>query len=393
MKLSNRLLTINGAPGADDGWAVYYRARAMREAGEPVTMLCIGEHDRRTAPFILDAMDASARGGNTGYAYFMGQPGLREAVAARTERITGVPTSAANVLITTGGQSALFAAMSSVLDPGDKAVIVDPYYTTYPGTVRGVGGVVDVVQARPELGFQIDADDLYAATEGARALLINTPHNPTGAVYSRKTLDGIAEVCATRDMWLISDEVYDSQVHEGAHLSPRALPGMAERTLVVGSMSKSHVMTGFRIGWVIAEPDVIAAISSLSNATTYGVPGFIQSAAETALREGDQEQAAVGALYKRRRDKAVAAVSGSIVRVSPPGGAMYVMLDVRATGLSGEAFALGLLEAEKIAVMPGESFGKAAAGHVRVALTVDDDAMVAALHRLVAFASRHVEAA
>ncbi|MEM7545260.1 MAG: pyridoxal phosphate-dependent aminotransferase [Pseudomonadota bacterium] len=393
MKLSDRILTINGAPGADDGWAVYYRARALREAGEPVTMLCIGEHDRKTAPFILDAMDASARGGNTGYAHFMGQPGLRDAVAMRTERMTSVPTRADNVLVTTGGQAALFAAMCAVVDHGDRAVIVDPYYTTYPGTVRGAGGVVATVKARPETGFQVDADDLHAATKGARALLINTPHNPTGAVYSRKTLEGIAEVCRARDLWLISDEVYDSQIHQGCPLSPRALPDMAERTLVVGSMSKSHVMTGFRIGWLLGAPDVISSISALSNATTYGVPGFIQSAAETALREGDAEQAAVGALYKRRRDRAVAAVEGSSVGVSPPDGAMYVMLDIRASGLSGHEFALALLEAEKIAVMPGESFGEAAAGHVRVALTIDDDAMISALRRLVAFADQHTEAA
>ncbi|QIE54320.1 pyridoxal phosphate-dependent aminotransferase [Pikeienuella piscinae] len=393
MKLSERIIGLNGAPGESDGWGVYYRARAMIEAGETLTMLCIGEHDRKTAPFILDAMDASARGGNTGYALALGQDGLRRAVAERVEAATGVDTTAANVMITTGGQAALFATMCAALDPGDTAVIVDPYYATYPSTVRGAGGVLRTVAARPSKGFQPDASDLSAATEGARALLINTPHNPTGAVYSRATMEGIAAVCRERDLWLISDEVYSGQVHEGAHLSPRALPGMAERTLVVGSMSKSYVMTGFRIGWVIGPEDVIAAMMSLANATTYGVPGFIQDAAEIALRQGAAEEAEVAALYNRRRDRAVAALEGSPVAVSPPDGAMYVMLDIRGTGMSGEAFAMALLERERIAVMPGESFGRAAAGHVRVALTVGDEAMAAALRRLAQFASRLAKAA
>lgn len=387
MKLSNRIVTLNGAPGQSDGWSVYYRALELKRAGENVTMLCIGEHDRRTADFILNRMDDSARGGNTGYAYIMGQPGLRAAVAERVQRMSGVPTGPENVMITPGGQAALFASMCVTLDPGDAALIVDPHYTTYPGTVRGAGGVVKKVKARADEGFQLHREDLARAAVGARSLLINTPNNPSGAVYTAETMNGIADICRDQDLWLISDEVYDSQIHEGAHLSPRALSGMAERTLVVGSMSKSHVMTGFRLGWMVGPADVIDAAGNLANATTYGVPGFIQDAAETALREGDQEEGAVAALYRRRRDKAVAALQGSpALRISPPDGAMYVMVDVRPTGMSGEDFAMALINEEKIACMPGESFGEAAAGHLRVALTIDDDDMVDALKRLRAFA-------
>lgn len=387
MKLSNRITNLNGEPGADDGWAVYYEARRMIDAGEEIIMLSIGEHDQVTAPFILDAMDASARAGNTGYAYVQGQPGLRDAVAARATATTGVATKAENITITTGGQAALFACMNVALDPGDTCCIVDPHYATYPATVRGAGGRVATVTANADNGFQLDADELMTATKGAKALLVNTPHNPTGAVYSQATLEAIAAACMANDLWLISDEVYDSQVHEGVHVSPRSLPGMAERTMVVGSMSKSHVMTGFRLGWVIADRSVILAMRDLANATTYGVPGFIQQAAETALRDGDDEQANVGARYKRRRDIAVKALDGSnVVRISPPDGAMYVMLDLRGLGVSGEAFALRLLAEEKIAVMPGESFGDVAAGFVRIALTVGDDALEDALLRLRRFA-------
>ncbi len=385
-RLSNRILTLDGDDRNGDGWAVYYRARALQEAGRKITMLCIGEHDFRTPGFIIDRMDASARGGNTGYALSLGQRGLREAVAVAEAKATGAPTTADNVIITTGGQAALFAAMCAALDPGDLAVIVDPFYATYPATVRGAGGRLGIVPARPERGFQPDPDEVYAATEGARALLINTPHNPTGAVYSRKTLEGIAEVAKARDLWLISDEVYRTQVHEGAHLTPRLLPGMAERTLVVGSLSKSHVMTGFRIGWLIAPEHAIDPLRRMANATTYGVPGFIQDAAETALRDGAETEAETAAIYRRRRDAALDALANSGLKVSPPEGGMYLMIDVRPTGMDGESFALALLEAEGIAVMPGESFGRAAAGHLRVALTVEDGEMVEALRRLAAFA-------
>jgi len=387
MKLSNRIVRLNGEPGQSDGWAVYYRAREMKLAGEAVTMLSIGEHDRRTAPFIIDRMAESARGGNTGYALMIGQESLRDTIAERVERMTGVKTKRDNVIVTSGGQAALFSSVCITSDPGDNVLIVDPYYTTYPSTVRAAGGVVKKVQARAENAFQLGKDDLAAAAPGAKALLVNTPHNPTGAVYTRETLEGVAEVCKAEDLWLISDEVYDSQVHEGAHLSPRAIPGMEERTLVVGSMSKSHVMTGFRLGWVIGPAEVMKVAGDLLNGTTYGAPGFIQDAAETALKEGDQEEGAVAALYRRRRDKAVAALEGSpALKISPPDGAMYVMLNIRPTGMSGEDFALALLEQEKIACMPGESFGDAAAGHLRVALTIDDDEMVDALRRLRNFA-------
>lgn len=350
-------------------------------------MLSIGEHDRKTAPFILDRMNESAQGGNTGYALMIGQETLRDAIAERVQRMTGVPTTRDNVIVTPGAQAGLFSSVCITTDPGDDVLIVDPHYTTYPATVRAAGGVVKKVKARADEGFQLNREDLASAMGDAKALLINTPNNPSGAVYSRETLEGIVEVCKDADIWLVSDEVYDSQIHEGVHLSPRALPGMAERTLVVGSMSKSHVMTGFRLGWVIGPADAMKIAGDLLNGTTYGVPGFIQDAAEIALREGDQEEGAVAALYRRRRDKAVAALEGSpAIRISPPDGAMYVMLDIRATGMTGEEFALALLEQEKIACMPGESFGAAAAGHLRVALTIDDDEMIDALRRLRNFA-------
>jgi len=387
MKISDRVKTINA--GGSDGWDVFYKARQLITEGVAVTELTIGEHDIGTRQPILDAMHSSASRGHTGYAMVPGTTALRETVAARIARRTGVATGPDNILVTPGGQAALFAAHHATCEAGDVAAYIDPYYATYPGTIRAAGARPRAIVTSPTTAFQPTRDQLMAGTEGAASLLVNTPNNPTGAVYGIETLGGIAEACLAHDLWLISDEVYDTQVWEGRHISPRSLPGMAERTLVVGSMSKSHAMTGSRIGWICGPEDAIAHLIDLATNTTYGVPGFIQDAATFALGQGDAVEAAVAAPFRRRRAITQEVLAGqNVVRAIPVQGAMYAMLDIRATGLGGEDFALALLEEEKIAVMPGESFGQAAAGHLRVAMTVADDAYAEALRRLVAFARR-----
>ncbi|MEW9920702.1 pyridoxal phosphate-dependent aminotransferase [Marimonas sp. MJW-29] len=385
MQASKRIENLLG--GGSDGWDVFNKARAMIASGIPVTELTIGEHDIRTAAPILQEMHRSAIDGHTGYASIPGVAALRDAVAARVSTMTGVPTARENVMITPGGQSALFAAHIAACDPGDRALYLDPYYATYPGTLRGASAEPVRVETRAEDAFQPRAEDIAAHAEGAASLLINTPNNPTGVVYSKRTLEGIAQVCRDHDLWLISDEVYDSQVWEGEHLSPRALPGMAERTLVVGSMSKSHAMTGSRCGWVIGPADVIGHLINLGTHTTYGVPGFIQDAAVFALGQGPGFEAEIAEPFRRRRALAQKVLAAqNAVALVPSQGAMYLMLDVRSTGMSGEDFALALLEKHHIAVMPGESFGQAAAGHLRVAMTIEDRAFEGALRTLCAFA-------
>ncbi|MEO1676520.1 MAG: aminotransferase class I/II-fold pyridoxal phosphate-dependent enzyme [Pseudomonadota bacterium] len=378
-------------PGGDDGWAVYYRARTMQAAGAQVTMLAIGEHDRPTPAPILDAIDRAARRGDLlGYAPVPGLPALREAVAAWVAARTGVATGPDNVLITAGGQAALFAAHMLALEPGQTGLYLDPFYATYPGTVRAAGGRAVAVPTRADHGFAPEPEAVAAAARatGARSLLINTPNNPTGAVYSRQALDGLARVCLEADLLLISDEVYDGQVWDGAHLSPRALPGMADRVLVAGSMSKSFAMTGSRIGWLVGPEDAIAALIKLMTHTTYGLPGYLQAGALWALTEGGLAlEAEVAAPFARRRALLAEALAATpVLRAPPIAGAMYGFVDVRGTGMSGISFAEGLLAQERIAVMPGESFGAGGAGHIRLSLTADDDVLRAALDRLVAFA-------
>jgi arginine:pyruvate transaminase len=382
MRVSHRIAHLTG--DGSGGWGLYFRARALKAQGVEIADLTIGEHDVRTDPAILAAMDASARGGHTGYAAVRGTEELRAAVATRVAARTGVATAPENVLITPGGQAALFAAHHLVGEAGDRALFIDPYYATYPGTIRGAGLVPVPVAALADDGFQPRAEEIDAVGRDAASLLLNSPNNPTGAIYTEETLAEIAAVVRAHDLWLISDEVYDTQVWEGAHVSPRALPGMAERTLVAGSMSKSHAMTGSRVGWIVGPAEAVAALAVLSTHTTYGVPGFVQDAAAFALSLGTAFETQIAAPFRRRRDIAMRLLAGqNVVRAVPSGGAMYVMLDVRATGLSGEAFAERLLDEARIAVMPGESFGAAAAGHVRVALTIPDEGFAMAFARIL----------
>ncbi len=388
MKLSRRITNLT--EGGSDGWEVFYRARRMAAQGAKITELTIGEHDIGTDPAILEAMHQAAMGGHTGYASVPGVRSLRQAVASRVQAATGVPTGAENVIITPGGQAALFAAHMAVCDPGDTALFLDPYYATYPGTIRGAGATPHALQTRAEDGFQPRRTGLFEAPQGARSLLINSPNNPTGVVYDRAAMEAIADLCHERDLWLISDEVYDTQIWEGKHISPRALPGMAARTLVVGSMSKSHAMTGSRIGWIVAPEPAVAALIDLATNATYGVPGYIQDAAVFALGQGSALEEQIAAPFRRRRQIAARLLEAqNLVGLIRSGGAMYLMLDIRATGLSGVEFANRLLDERSIAVMPGESFGRAAAGHIRVAMTVADDAFAAALTTLLDFA-RHI---
>ncbi|WP_334061799.1 pyridoxal phosphate-dependent aminotransferase [Limimaricola cinnabarinus] len=394
MELSHRITRIND--GGSDGWDLFRKARRMIASGVPVVELTIGEHDIRTDPRILDAMDRAARGGHTGYAAVAGTDALRAEIARRVAAQSGVATTPENVLVVSGGQAGLFMAHMAACERGDAALYIDPYYATYPGTLRAAGARAIAVAARPEHGFVPQAGDIEAAIDAAggpvRSLLINSPNNPTGAVYDRAALERIGAVCERRDLWLISDEVYEGQVWEGAHLSPRALPGLAKRVLVVGSMSKGHAMTGSRVGWIVGPAEAIVALEDLATNMTYGLPGFIQDAALHALRLGPVFEAEIAAPFRRRREIARRLVAAQeVVRAVPMQGAMYALLDIRATGLSGEAFAEALLERERIAVMPGESFGQAARGHVRVALTVEDARLEAALARLLALAGELAE--
>jgi arginine:pyruvate transaminase len=384
---SNRLSGI--VPAGKNGWEVHFAAWKRKEAGEPIIMLSVGDHDFDTPSETVEACVAAVRAGHHHYTQLPGVPRLREAMAKISTRCTGVETRAAEVLVTPGGQLALYAGVQGTLDRGDHAVVVAPYYATYPGTFRAAEADFTVVEAEAVDGFQPRASAIEAALKpNTKVILLNTPNNPTGAVYSRESLEAIAKLCVKHDLWLLSDEVYWT-LGGGHHISPRALPGMAERTLVINSMSKSHGMTGWRMGWLTGPESMISLLVSLNLVTTYGLTGFIQEAAAEAL-ENDYGVREIADTYNGRRKVLLDAIRGlNDITVRGSEGGMYVMLDVSAIERDDEKFAWALLDAENVSVMPGSSFGDAAAGHIRISLCQPNDVLLEAATRLRRFASSY----
>ena len=386
MKPSNRISSITN--GGSDGWEIFYKARQMVSSGIDVIELSIGEHDIGTDPAILKSMNKAALNGHTGYALVPGLEDLRSLVANRTEKKTGIRTTLENVIITPGGQSALFAAHMAVLDKGETASYIDPFYATYPTTIRSVGAIEKRIVTRAENYFQPTFEQLDSATKKTKSLLINSPNNPTGMVYNEATIKSICDVAKKNNLWIISDEVYGTQIWAGKHISPREIENMTERTLVVGSLSKSHAMTGSRLGWLLGPKEIIAKAIDLATNMTYGVPGFIQHAGIFALEQGKEFEEKISRPFNRRQKLALDILKDfPNLNHIPPQGGMYVMLNIRTTGMSGITFAHKLLDIEKIAVMPGESFGKAASGHIRISLTLEDKKFEETFRRICKFAS------
>lgn len=384
-KPSNRISGI--IPSGKDGWEVHFAAWTRKQAGEDIIMLSVGDHDFHTPSETVEACVSAVRAGHHHYTQLPGIPALRAAMAKLSTRCTGVETSPNEVIATPGGQAALYAAVQGTIDQGGHAIVVAPYYATYPGTFRSAGADFTVVETRAEDGFQPDAAAIEKAVRpNTRAILINSPNNPTGAVYTRASLEGIADVCRRHDLWLFSDEVYWT-LSGGEHLSPRALPGMAERTLVINSMSKSHGMTGWRVGWLTGPEHIITLLIDLNLVSTYGMPDFISRAAVEAI-ENDYGVAEIARLYEGRRNLFIDAMHGmNDVTVRGSEGGMYVMLDISAVEPDDEKFAWAFLEAEKVGIMPGSSFGDAAAGHLRVSMCQPEPVLLEAARRLRHFIS------
>lgn len=386
-KPSSRISGI--VPSGKDGWEVHIAAWSRKHAGEDIIMLSVGDHDFPTPDATVNACVEAVRAGHHHYTQLAGIPALRAAMARLSTRCTGVETAPEDVIATPGGQAALYAAVQGTVDQGEHAIVVAPYYATYPGTFRAAGADFTVVETSAADGFQPDAAAIEkAVTPRTRAILINSPNNPTGAVYTRRSLEGLADICRRHDLWLLSDEVYWT-LGGAEHLSPRALPGMAERTLVINSMSKSHGMTGWRIGWLTGPRHFIDLLVSLNLVSTYGMPDFVSHAAAEAI-DKDYGVVEIAQRYAARRTMFLDAVRGlNDVTVRGSEGGMYVMLDISAVEPDDEKFAWAFLDAEKVCVMPGSSFGEAAAGHLRISLCQPEPVLLEAARRLRGFISTY----
>jgi len=371
-------------------WAVHRRATELREAGEDVIALSVGDPDQAPPEVLIETAVTALRAHRTGYARMIGIPSLREAIAARHAARTGQPCTPDDVTVAPGAQGGLYCAMQCLVGAGDEVVVPEPVYATYEAVIGASGAKMVTVPLVPERGFHPDLDAMAAAIgPKTRMIWINSPHNPTGAVFTAGEIAAIAELCRKHDLWLLSDEVYEDLAFARPHVSPRSLPGMAERTIVVSSLSKSHAAPGFRCGWVIGPPELQGHLFNLLLCMTYGSPGFLQEAALAALRQQLPEISALREDYRRRAAMMSALlVDAPNCRAVPPEGGMFVLLDCRGTGIGSEEFALELLEREHVAVLPCDGFGPSGAGHLRIALSAPDARLEEAGHRIVRFAQR-----
>lgn len=386
MRFSSLVDRVTG-PGAD-AWKIHVEALRQRDAGRDILFLTVGDPDLPPPEPLIEATIGALRSRRTGYPPIAGYPEVRAAVAARHAARTGRPCEAANVVLVAGAQAGLYASLQCIAGPGDEIVVGEPMYATYEAVVGAAGARVVPVPLPPERGFHPDPDALArAVTPRTRAIWINSPHNPTGAVLERSEVEAVADLCRRNDLWLVSDEVYCDFAYARPHFSPWSLPGMEERTVVVSSISKSHSAPGFRFGWVVAPTEMTRHLFNLLLCMTYGGPPFIQFGALAALTRDLPDVAAAGAAYRRRGALLAGIVADAPgCRAEMPEGGMFVMLDVRGTGVGSTAFAEALFEREAVATLPCDGFGPSAAGHVRISLGADDALITEAGRRIVRLA-------
>ncbi|MFD2642829.1 pyridoxal phosphate-dependent aminotransferase [Pseudomonas japonica] len=391
MRFSSLTQRIAGDGAA--AWEIHYRALAMRAEGRDVLLLSVGDPDFDTPQPIVEAAVDSLRGGHTHYSDIRGKQPLREAIARRYRQRGGQAVDADQVTVLAGAQCALFCVAQCVLEAGDEVIVPEPMYVTYEAVFGACGARIVTVPARPENGFRVDPADVAARiTPRTRALALNSPHNPTGASLPRATWEALAELCVAHDLWLISDEVYSELLYHGQHISPASLPGMAERTATINSLSKSHAMTGWRVGWVIGSRELAAHLENLALCMLYGLPDFIQDAAVVALSHELPEVESMRETYRQRCELVCAQLEASPgLKVVRPDGGMFVMVDIRATGLSAQAFSSRLLETEGVSVLAGEAFGPSAAGHIRLGLVLDSAGLREACTRIARCAAALLE--
>jgi len=355
-----------------------------------VISLGVGEPDFTTPWHIREAAIYSLERGYTMYTSNYGLPELRQALARHLARLYGVEYDPkTELLITVGVSEGLDITARAILDPGDEVIIPDPGYVSYAPCVTLAGGVVAPVPTREEDGFKVRAGDVAErVTSRTKAVLLGYPNNPTGATLSRDEVAEIARVAAERDLLVISDEIYDRLVYDGPHTCFASLPGMRDRTILLGGFSKAYAMTGWRVGYVAAPREVLAGIVKIHQYTALCAPMMGQKAALEALRSGEADVEAMVREYDRRRRVTVKGLREIGLPCFEPRGAFYAFPSVAGTGLDDEEFAEHLLLEEKVAVVPGSAFGESGRGHIRCCYATSLASIQEALARIGRFVER-----
>ena len=374
-----------GGTGAD-AWLTHYQAAEARARGEDVIVLSVGDPDIDTPAPVLERAIEQLRRGDTHYVAAAGRPELRQAIARTHTARTGQAVSAENVVYLAGAQNALFVASLCLAGPGDEVVSFEPMYPTYPATLE-VGGA-RLVRAPAVAGLRPDLAALASLiTARTRAIVWASPNNPSGIVFNEAELAVIGELARRHDLWLIVDEVY-------AGLAPGGrVPGLAarlpERVVTLGSLSKSHAMTGWRAGWLVGPRELAVNAELLAMCMLFGLPGFVQEAAITALAIAPEAEQRAREFCRTRQQRFAAGLKGiAQLRIIEPEAGMFMLLDVSASGLPGAGFVRALYAAQKVSVMDGAAFGAATAGCVRVCFATDEASIDRACERIRRFCAQ-----
>lgn len=388
--ITDRLADLGGAK-----WKVHFEARKLRAEGRKIIELTIGEPDVPTPDRLIDAATAALQQGRTGYSNGRGEAGLLHALTARYGQRRGRKFTPQQFLCLPGTQTVLYLLFAALTESGDEVLVADPMYATYEGVIRASGATMVPVRLLPENGFRLQAADVAAKiTPRSRVLFLNSPHNPSGAVLGRDDIAALGALARQHDLWIVSDEVYEDLVFPGvAFHSPLDFPELADRTIAAASISKSHAAPGFRSGWCVGPEEFIARALPLAETMLFGNQPFLADATAAALAAPSDVAPGMAARFQHRAQMLHQRLNGVAgLRVTLPQAGMFALIDVTASGQSGEAFAMALLRAKGVAVMPGESFGPGLAGWLRVSLTRPDEDIAAAAEAIATFAQEQVPA-
>ncbi|MCI1219512.1 MAG: pyridoxal phosphate-dependent aminotransferase [Bifidobacterium sp.] len=390
----------NVAPSAT--LAVDSKAKAMKAAGLDVVGFGAGEPNFPTPDYIVEAAATACRDPrNHRYTPTAGLPELRQAIADKTLRDSGFRVGPEQIVVTNGGKQAVYEAFQVLLDDGDEVIIPAPYWTSYPEAVKLAGGVPVEVFAGAEHGFEPDLDAIeQARTARTKAIVVNTPSNPTGAIWSEEIVTAIGKWAVEHHVWVISDEIYEHLHYDGASVSyiGACVPEVREQLLILNGVAKTYAMTGWRVGWMVAPSAVAGAATTLQGHLSSNVSNVSQRAALAAVGGSLDAVAAMRTAFDRRRMAIVSALNAVDGIVCPtPTGAFYAFADVRAllgrpVGPEGTvcttsaAFAAALLDQAHVAAVPGEAFG--APGYLRFSYALADDQLAEGMRRLAAWAGQ-----
>jgi aspartate aminotransferase len=379
--IASRMSVMSG----EAALSVFARAQELEAQGRSIIHLELGEPDFHPGASVIASAAKALADGKDRYCAVAGVPALRQEIAAYLARTRSIQVSPDNIVVAPGCKIALFQSMMALLEPGDEVLYPDPGFPGYPSITRGLGAVPVPFTLSARNQFQPDpAEVTRKVTSRTRMLLTNSPGNPTGTVYTDAVQRALAELAVKHDLWVLSDEIYARIIYGGEYMSMLRYPGMAERTLIIDGFSKSFAMTGWRLGYTVAPPEVVPALNMMVVNTYTCVAEFTQHAAIDALRDREGNTPHMVAEFARRREqfaRDLNRVPG--FRCLPPQGAFYAWVDITGTGMGAEDLCRILLEKAGVAVIPGAAFGAAGKDFIRFSFASSMSILQEAVERIM----------